>query len=107
MIMKFPRFNQSDKYNFEMNAVDVSDQLRLFYKFDVWIRNHKWWWSLFLWALQVIIANAWIYYKVYHKERKLKLKFTHYEFIHSICLAWIDEDGHWPDRYGNVSKRSA
>ena len=94
MMVKFLRFNQSDKYNFEMNDVDVADQLRLFYRFDVWIRNRKWWWYLFLWALQVLTTNACIFYKVYHKEQKLKLKFTQYDFIRSICLAWIDEDGH-------------
>ena len=43
MMMKFLRFNQFDKYNFEMNDVGVTDQLRLFYRFDVWIWNHKWW----------------------------------------------------------------
>ena len=52
------------------------------------------------------MTNAWICYKVYHKERNLKIKLTHYEFILSFCLAWIDEYVHWPDRYGNWSKRS-
>ena len=51
------------------------------------------------------MTNALICYKVYHKEKKLKLKFTHYEFICSICIAWIDDYGYWPDRYGDGSKQ--
>ena len=51
MIMKFLRFNKCDKYNFGMNGVDVADQLRIFYRFDVWVWNNKWRWYLFLWIL--------------------------------------------------------
>ena len=90
-----------------MNDVDDAEQMRLFYRFDVWIRNRKWWWSLFLWELQVLMNNTWIWYKIYQKERNIKLSFNHYIFIRSIYLEWIDEDGHWPDWYMNGSERSA
>ena len=60
MMMKLLRFNQYYKYNFEMNDVDVADQLHLFFRFDVWIENIKCWCYLFLWSLQVLTTNAWI-----------------------------------------------
>ena len=101
MMMNLLWLNQSKKYNFEMNDFYVAYQMRLSYRFDVWICNGKWQWSLFLWVLQVLVTNDWVYYKVYQKEQNIKLKFTHYEFIRSICLAWIDEDCHFTDQYGN------
>ena len=60
MIIKFLQFNKSNKYNFEMNGIDAADQLCIFYRFDVWVWNHKWWWSLFLLILQFTMNNYWI-----------------------------------------------
>jgi hypothetical protein len=59
--MCFLRFNQNDFYNFSMGSVDVSDQLRNSNRFDHWLRNRKWWWSLLFWWLGVMLVNAYIY----------------------------------------------
>ena len=45
--MGFLRPNIVDEYNNGMNHVDLSDQLRLIYRFDRWMRKQKWWWSMF------------------------------------------------------------
>ena len=39
--------------------------------------------------------------------KNLKLKFTHYELICSICLTWINENIHCLDRYGNEHEQYA
>ena len=60
--LKFLKLNQIDKYNNGMGDVDVADQLRGVYRLDRWVRNSKWWWSLMLCSLGVLLTN---YYKLY------------------------------------------
>ena len=49
-----------DNYNKRMGFVDLADQLREHYRIDYWMRKRKWWWSLFFWAIQVLLTNAWV-----------------------------------------------
>jgi hypothetical protein len=46
--IKFLRLNVNDDYNKGMSDVDVSDQLRNYYRFDHWLRKTKWWWPILL-----------------------------------------------------------
>ncbi len=90
--MKFLRLNFIDLYNNFMNSVDIADQLRNNYRPDQWMRQRKWWWAYFIWAIGVATTNGWLIYESrYDKElkriqkRKMKndlpKKLTHLEFI--------------------------
>ena len=70
--MKFLRLNINDDYNHDMGHVDMSDQLRNYYRFDHWMRKRKWWWSLFFWAKGVLLVNAYVCYREFMKAENLK-----------------------------------
>ena len=76
-----------------MNNVDQADQLRKVYCFNRWMRNKKWWWAIFLWALSVMLVNAYVAYiasNVLIWKRKKKDLLTHYEFRKKIALALVN-----------------
>jgi hypothetical protein len=94
--MRFLRLNQSDFYNFSMGSVNVSNQLRNSYRFDHWLRNRKWWWSLLFWWLGVMLVNAYIYYLTLNlvagKNKKELL--SHHDFREYVAHAWISSTTH-------------
>ena len=49
--MEFYRLHCLDTYNYNMNNVDIADQLAAVYRWDHWMRIRKWWWSIMFWAL--------------------------------------------------------
>lgn len=77
-----------------MGDVDIADQLRGSYQFDIWIKNRKWWWSLLFWGLGVILMNAYITYKVFNEEEGVSKSglLTQYEFRKAIALHWINPE---------------
>jgi len=77
-----------------MNSVDVADQLRNNYRMDHWLRQRKWWWSIFLWGLGVLLTNSYVIYcKVQEMADVPKHKrLTHCDFLHSVATAWIDKE---------------
>lgn len=86
--MKFLRLNVNDDYNNDMGHTDVADQLRNSYKFDHWFRNFKWWWSIFLWGLGVLLVNAYITYKKVQIEAgRERFMLSQFEFRQSVALA--------------------
>jgi hypothetical protein len=91
--MKFLRLNINDTYNKEMGHVDVSDQLRNYYRFDHYMRKRKWWWSLAFWGIGVQFVNAYVVYcKVMESSGVLKKDWlSHYDFRKSVALDWINE----------------
>jgi hypothetical protein len=92
--IKYLRVNINDDYNNKMNAVDIADQLRNHYRPDHWMRQRKWWWSIFLWGLGVLLTNSYLVYcRVMDKSGvKKSQRLTHYEFLHSVAVAWIDRE---------------
>ena len=90
--IEFLRTTLQDDYNYGMNDVDISDQLRKIYCFNRWLRNRKWWWALFLWGLGVVMVNAYVAYVAANvltwKKKKGSLH-THYNFRKLICLALL------------------
>eukprot|EP00854_Cymbomonas_tetramitiformis_P030438 gene30438-38045_t len=69
----FERLNVIDNYNYKMNSVDIADQLRDIYRFDgPWMRQRKWWWALWLWAIGVAVVNAYLCYKAQCTEKGIE-----------------------------------
>ena len=93
--MKFLRMNNNITYNKEMGNVDVADQLRGNYRLDIGVHNRKWWWSMWFWALGVMLVNAYIVYKIYQLSRGVDKKdlLSHHDFRKQIALHWINPHG--------------
>ena len=75
----FYRLDIIDFYNKWMNGVDMADQLMWYYRLNTkQHRYRKWWWPIWLWALNLAITNAYIMYKIANEQaeehRKKKLK---------------------------------
>jgi len=92
--INFLRVNLIDDYNNKMNAVDISDQLRNNYRMTLWLRHRKWWWSIYMYGMGVLLTNA---YKVYTRTMDNarvpnSQRLTHYGFLLSIGTAWVDRE---------------
>ena len=61
--IEFWRLGVIQGYNKSMGWVDVADQLRNYYRMDKNMRNRKYWWAHYHWALGIMTTNAYIYYK--------------------------------------------
>ena len=85
----FYRLNLANMYNNKMGRVDVGDQLRSYYRFDHWMRKRKWWWSFWMWAMGMLLTNSYVLYKKYCEIHRLKLEYTHYEFVCNVAKAWL------------------
>jgi len=93
--ISFYCLNVIEAYNYNMNNVDIVDQLRGSYRFDHWMRKQKWWWSIFFWCFQILLTNSYIVYTKYMITHK-QIILSHYEFNKAIALAWLDKDKYWP-----------
>ncbi len=95
ILMKFLRPQITDEYNYGMNNVDQADQLRGTYRFDRWMRKRKWWWSIWMWGLQVLLVNAYLLYRSAHiiiwKTEREKI-LDQYKFREEIIKSWMDGD---------------
>ena len=95
--MPFFRLNIIHDYNIGINAIDLEDQVRNTYFWCLFMRKRKWWWSIIMWCLQILLANLYILYKKYMKMHDLK-PISHFGFNQQVCMAWIDPDNHWPSK---------
>ena len=57
MELEFLRLSSADNYNGGMGNVDASDQKRLSYRPDRFMRKMKWWWAIWMWGLGVLLVN--------------------------------------------------
>ena len=69
---KFLRPNFVNVYNYDMNSVDRADHLRKNYALGQNLRQRKWWWSIFLWGLDVAMVNSYLLYKSYSRYSSRK-----------------------------------
>ena len=94
-LIKFLRLNLIEDYNMNMNSTDIADQLRGVYRPDHWMRNRKWWWAYFIWAIGVAGVNAYKIYDALHDEEKkskrpgLPPKWTHAEFLEELVYDFL------------------
>jgi hypothetical protein len=78
-----------------------ADQLHGNYHFDHWVRTRKWLWSIWMWAIQVLLMNTYVLYKITNintwKTPANKM-LSQYAFQKRIALAWIssERDGEVP-----------
>ena len=79
MTVSFSRPNFVNIYNFDMNSVDRADHLRKNYSMGEGLRQRKWWFSIFLWGLDVAMVNAYLVYKSWMEMHKMTPK-SHYRF---------------------------
>ena len=89
--IKFLRLNVNDDYNYGMGGADIADQIRGSYCFDHWVRNFKWWHSIFWWGVHVLMVNAYRCY-VRHLLMNGLTPMSHYEFQCKIARVWLDKD---------------
>ena len=94
----FLRPNFVNVYNFDMNSVDRADHLRKNYCLGEGLRQRKWWFSIFLWGLDVAMVNAYLLYKSWMNMHGFP-PMSHYRFREAVALAWMDSETYWPDRY--------
>jgi hypothetical protein len=72
--------------------MEIKWQLRGTYRLDRWMQKRKWWWSIWMWGVQVLLVNAYVLYKSAHlliwKIPKKDIK-SQYHFRKSIVLDWF------------------
>ena len=59
--MPFFPLNLIHDYNIGMNATDLADQIRNTYRWDLFMQKRKWWWSIMMWCLQMLLDNLYIF----------------------------------------------
>ena len=95
---KFLRWNLSHDYNSEMNNNDVADQFRLVYRLQRMQRNQKWWWALWMWALEVSLINAYMMLRRYCESKGVKMPYSHHELNEKVGYALLNPHTDWPRR---------
>ncbi len=107
---KYLRHQLIDDYKNFMNKVDQADQLRSTYHCDHWTRTRKWWWTIWLWGVQVLLVNAYILYKhahIYIWKTKPSQILTHFQFRRLVALHWLNPAHHPINTDGNKRKRDS
>jgi hypothetical protein len=55
---------------------------------DTKLRQTKWWWSIMLWGVQVLLTNAYVLYRQLCKQYN-KEPMSHYQFIEMVGEEWV------------------
>ena len=95
--LQFLRMCYINDYNHQMGDVDVADQLRKKYWFGHWLRRRKWQWYILLWAVCVILVNAYIVYRIMNLKAGVSKSYLllHHNFCKNIEMAWISPNIYW------------
>ena len=89
--MTFTRINVNEGYNYGMDGADIVDQIRETHCFDHCLRNYKWWYTIYWWGFQVLMADAYRYYCMYLKSIN-EIHMSHYLFQQMTAHACMDKD---------------
>ena len=121
VVMSFLQTEVTDNCNNGMNHVDIADQIRNTSRIDRWMSKRKWWWSIWMWSIQILLVNAYVLYKSAHlliwKTNKKKF-LSQYDFRKEIVMAWFEyndgskkinhkEDGAESSKSQRVERRSS
>jgi hypothetical protein len=83
------------EYTTYMRGIDVADQLRASYSYQV--RSHKWWHRIFYFLLDMTIVNMYIMYlSILGRQRVQKVPITHLQFRSELCRALLQN---WQGRH--------
>ena len=78
-----------------MNLTDIANQLRGNYRPDRWMRQRKWWWAFFIWAISVAGVNAYCIYEVIYNDEEAKKtpglpkRWSHAKFLEELVYDFI------------------
>ena len=86
--MKLLRLNVNGDYDYGMGVADIAYQICGSYRFDHWLRNFKWWHSIFCWGVQVLIVNFYKCYCKYHNSIN-ETPMNHYKYKNMIAHFWM------------------
>jgi hypothetical protein len=64
-MLKYLCLNVIEDYKQHINSTNIAHQLHGNYWPDRWMRQRKWWWVFFIWAIEVAGVNA---YKIYGSQ---------------------------------------
>ena len=81
-----------------MNDNGIADQLQLVYRIIRFQRNHKRWWSLWLWGFEVTVVNTYKMMTRYCEMKGIKAPYGHHKFQEKIEYGLIDPVHKWPRR---------
>lgn len=81
-----------------MNSINRADHLRKNYCVGEGLRQRKWWFSIFLWGLDVAMANAYLLYKSWMNMCGFS-PMSHYHFREAVAMARMDSETYWPGKY--------
>ena len=84
----FLRLNVNDSYSYNINSVELSDQLQNVYRVNHWMWKYKWWWYIFSWGHGLVLFNDYIIYKNLSEEGKVN-PMSNYHFWRLVCLVNI------------------
>ena len=85
----FYRLNIVHKYNMKMGSTDLGDQLWGFSRYNHWLRNRKWWWSVFFWTFDMLHTNSYILFCLFWEAHGHNALFLHYKYRRQCFLAWL------------------
>ena len=75
-VLRFLIMNNIDAYNNDMGNVDLADQLRGTYRCNIGVLNRKWWWSIWFWALDLMLVDVYFMYFVFLLSQGVEKKTT-------------------------------
>ena len=61
-------------------------------------RNQKWWWTLWLWGMEISLVNSFMMIRQYCKLKGVRQPFQHHEFNELIGRDHLDPINEWPKR---------
>ena len=99
----FYRLNIVNEYNLKMGRTDLGDQLRGSYRYDHWLRNRKWWWSIFFWTFGMLHTNSYILFCLFWEAHGYDPPFSHYEYRRQCFLAWLQPEVYFSQSSNSVA----